>query len=151
VYNLRQRTTVLIALKNYHFPDPEAPGRLREAKELVKENKEKYVLWFFGYSLFEKLWSLRGFENLLMDPYICPQKFINLRDRIMDFNRGIIQQFLTLDFDGVMVGDDLGGQKNLLMNPSMWRKYYKPCYKEMFDTIHAKGLDSMDAYRWKCN
>jgi len=27
------------------------------------------------------------------------------------------------------------------MNPSTWRKYYKPCYKEIFDIIHAKGLD----------
>ncbi len=129
------------ALKNYHFPDPYAPGRLYEAKELIEENKEKYLLWFFGFTLFEKLWSLRGFENLLMDPYIYPQRFIYLRDRIMDFDRGITQQFLTLGFDGVMVGDDLGGQENLLMNPSMWRKYYKPCYREIFDIIHAKGLD----------
>jgi len=44
-----------------------------------------------------------------MDPYIYPRQFINLRDRIMDFDRKIIQQFLTLGFDGVMIGDDLGG------------------------------------------
>jgi len=129
------------ALENYHFPDPFAPGRLDEARELVKENGEKYLLWFFGYSLFERLWILRGFENILMDPYTYSQEFIDLRDRIMDFNRGIIKRFLTLGFDGVMIGDDLGSQESLFMNPSMWRKYYKSCYKEMFDIIHAQNLD----------
>jgi len=129
------------ALENYHFPDPSAPGRLDEAKKVVEENKEKYLLWFFGYALFERLWILRGFENILMDPYLYPQKFIDLRDRIMNFNRRIIKRFLKLKFDGVMIGDDLGSQVSLFMNPAIWRKYYKPCYKEMFDIIHAQGLD----------
>jgi len=129
------------ALKNYHFPNPFSPGRLDEAKKLINENKEKYLLWFFGYSLFGRLWSLRGFENLLMDPYIYPRQFVNLRDSIMEFDVGIIERFLELEFGGVMIGDDLGSQVSLLMNPTMWRKYYKPCYKEMFDIIHAKGLD----------
>ena len=129
------------ALKNYHFSDTSAPGRLDEARKLVNGNREKYLLWFFGYSLFERLWILRGLENILMDTYTYLQEFIDLRDRIMDFNRGIVKRFLELPFDGVMIGDDLGSQVSLFMSPATWRKYYKPCYKEMFDIIHAQGRD----------
>jgi len=126
---------------SYRFPDPLAPGRLRVAEDLVSRHGRRYLLWFFGYSLFERLWILRGFENLLTDPYIHEKEFLKLRDRVTEFNLELIESFLVLPFDGVMVGDDLGSQTSLFMDPEMWRKYYKVGYEKMFDLIHSKGRD----------
>lgn len=126
---------------SYRFPDPQAPGRTDEAEAFVAANEGRYRLWFFGYSLFERMWILRGFENLLMDPYLYPDEFVALRDRVVEFSLRIIDRMLELPFDGVMVGDDLGSQASLLMDPKTWRQLYKPGYAAMFDRIRGKGRD----------
>ena len=125
----------------YAFPDPDAQGRLDEARELIDAAEDRYRLWFFGYSLFERMWILRGFEELLMDPYLYPERFVELRDRVVAFSLRLIERMLDLPFDGVMVGDDLGSQTSLLMDPAGWRTLYKPGYAAMFAAIRERGRD----------
>lgn len=39
----------------------------------------------------------------------------------------------------VEVGDDLGSQQNLLISPTMYRRFIKPAEKALYDLIHAKA------------
>jgi uroporphyrinogen decarboxylase len=82
---------------------------------------------------------LRGFNNALMDPYLCPDRFVQLRDLIIEFNLASIREQLGLGVDGIYFSDDWGTQRALLMNPDDWRKWYKPQYKRMFDAVHEGG------------
>jgi len=126
---------------NYRIPDPYGPGRFSLAKDLMEKNKNLYHLGVVWFTLFERLWMLRGFNNLLIDPFTNINEFSRLRDNIVDFNLGLIKQWLKLGADGIFISDDWGGQQKLLVNPDYWRKFYKPSYKEMFDLIHAGGAD----------
>ncbi len=128
-------------LAEYRLPDPFATGRFDEAKEIINKNKDKYHLGAVWFTLFERLWMIRGFDNMLIDPYTDYNEFVKLRDAVLEYNLGIIRQWLDLDIDGLFISDDWGGQEKLLVDPDYWRKFYKPSYKEMFDLIHSKSVD----------
>jgi uroporphyrinogen decarboxylase len=120
-------------------PDPRDPARFDEARRMIERNTEKYILGYCWFTLFERLWFLRGFNNMLVDPLLYPEHFRDLRDRITEFNLQIIDQWLEMGVDGIFFSDDWGTQNNLLVSPDYWREHYKPCYRQMFDRIHSGG------------
>jgi len=127
--------------ENYKAPNPYGRGRFDKAKELMEKNKSNYHLGVVWFTLFERLWMLRGFNNMLMDPLTNMNEFYKLREKVMDFNLGLIEQWLKLGVDGIFISDDWGGQEKLLVNPDYWVKFYKHSYKKMFDLIHSGGAD----------
>ena len=128
-------------LADYRFPDPNAAGRFDAVKEgIAKARAEgKYVLAMVWFTLYMRLWFLRGFDNLLMDHYLEPEQFTRLRDRVLEFNLEIIRQWHEIGVDGIYFADDWGEQRSLLMNPEDWRRLYADCYRRMFEAAHAGG------------
>jgi uroporphyrinogen decarboxylase len=128
-------------LEGYPFPDPRAPGRFDAATEHIARARAqgKYVLATVWFTFFERLWFLRGFNNMLTDPYLEPERFANLRDRLLEFNLEIIRHWRETGVDGIFFSDDWGNQQSLLMNPADWRRFYLPGYRRMFEAAHAAG------------
>jgi uroporphyrinogen decarboxylase len=62
-----------------------------------------------------------------------------LRDRVMDFNMRITEQWLEFPVDGIWFSDDWGSQEALLARPEQWREFYKPCYQQIFDQVRGAG------------
>ena len=92
-----------------------------------------------GGSLFERMQWLRGFENLLMDLLTRRREVILLRDKVVDYNLQVIRRSLESKVDGIGFSDDWGTQDRLMIKPSLWREFYKPAYKRMFDEVHKGG------------
>lgn len=127
------------SLDRYTLPDPHLPGRFEAADNALQTRSGRYVCASVWFTLFERLWMLRGFEDMLMDPYVNEHDFSLLRDRIVEYNLAIIDQWLDRGVHAVFFSDDWGSQKGLLMNPDDWRKFYKPSYQRMFDRIRSGG------------
>lgn len=127
------------SLNDFSFPDPHLDGRFSLVDKILEHRKDRYVRASVWFTLFERLWMLRGFENILLDPYLEMKNFSDLRDKIVDNNLTIIDLWLERKVDGIFFSDDWGSQKELLINPEDWRKYYKPAYKKMFDRVRAGG------------
>jgi len=127
------------ALAGYAFPDPTSPTRFDGADERLKQHGDCYVQSVVWFTLFERLWMLRGFDNMLMDPYTDEKNFARLRDRVVEYNIAIIDQWIRRGVDAVFFSDDWGCQRGLLMNPDDWRRFYKPSYKRMFDRVRSGG------------
>jgi uroporphyrinogen decarboxylase len=121
------------------FPDPDLPGRFDEADRELADRGDRYVRSIVWFTLFERSWMLRGFENALMDPYLHEREFVRLRDTIVEYNLAIIRKFLRRGVHGVFFSDDWGCQRGLLMDPGDWRKWYLPSYRRMFEPIRAAG------------
>ena len=127
------------ALNEYSFPDPHLPGRFESADKSLQERGSRYVRARVWFTLFERLWMLRGFENMLMDPYVHEAGFCTVRDRIVEYNLAIIDRWLGRGVNAVYFSDDWGSQRSLLMNPDDWRRFYRPSYKRMFDRVRSGG------------
>ena len=89
----------------------------------------------------ERMWMIRGFDNMLLDPYLYPDEFSELRERVMDYNIALLRKWIAAGIDGVYISDDWGGQQTLLISPDDWRRYYKPSYARLIDVAHAAGVD----------
>jgi len=126
-------------LNAYPFPDPYLEGRFEGADNTLQERSGRYVRASVWFTLFERLWMLRGFENMLMDPYVDGHDFCLLRDRIVEYNLAIIDQWLERGVHAIFFSDDWGSQRGLLMNPDDWCKFYKSSYKRMFDRVRSGG------------
>ncbi|MBN1139131.1 MAG: hypothetical protein JXM73_21300 [Anaerolineae bacterium] len=127
------------ALAGYTFPNPHLTGRFDAADKRLEQRGDRYVRCSVWFTLFERLWMLRGFEAMLMDPYTNERAFCRLRDRIVEYNLATIDQWLRRGVDGVFFSDDWGCQRGLLMRPDDWRRFYKPSYRRLFERVRSGG------------
>lgn len=129
-------------LDAYPWPDPNAPGLLDEAQKTVAAlGGEYFIAPNLGFALFERAWSLRGFEQIFMDMGSSDTGFLDdLFDRITAIQLALVQRFIGLGVDGGYFGDDYGAQKNLLFSPTMWRRLVKPRLAKLFAPFKERGL-----------
>lgn len=128
-------------LDNFPWPDPDDPQLLAEAQGTIKTyGDEFFITPNFGFVLFERAWTLRGFEEFFMDMAVDPDFTNALLDRITEIQLKLIHRYLDLGVDGGYFGDDYGAQKNLLFSPRMWRKYIKPRLAALFAPFRERGL-----------
>jgi uroporphyrinogen decarboxylase len=128
-------------LDAFPWPDPYDPHLLDEAAHTIKTHGDEYFIApNFGFALFERAWSLRGFEQIFIDLGRDPDFVGALLDRITAIQLVLIQRFIELGVDGGYFGDDYGAQKNLLFSPAQWRKLIKPRLARLFAPFLERGL-----------
>jgi len=124
-----------------NWPDPDEPTLLDHARETITADQDvHFIVPNFGFALFERAWTLRGFDNFLMDLALDPVYAAELLERITNIQLVLIKRFLTLGVDGGYFGDDYGAQKNLLFSPRLWRQLIKPRLKRLFAPFLEAGL-----------
>jgi uroporphyrinogen-III decarboxylase len=64
-----------------------------------------------------------------------------LRDDLLQFNLKWIDRWLEHEYDGLHFADDWGAQRQLLVPPELWRKFFRPVYRAMFDKVSGAGVD----------
>lgn len=116
----------------YEFPKLDKNKASALIEKSLNENKNNFALGDIGFSLFERAWTLRGFENILMDMVINPSFVHELLDKICDFNIEVINLYSSFNIDGFYFGDDWGQQSGLITGPSMWREFILPRIKRMY-------------------
>ncbi len=135
------RGTVLAepTLKGYDFPNPRDPRYFEDIPERMARHGDCYRLFVIGFSLYERAWTLRGTENLLMDFYEHPKFVHDFLDQIADYNIEHVKEALKYDIDAVEFGDDWGQQHGLQMGPRLWREFFKPVLKRMYASVRDAG------------
>jgi uroporphyrinogen decarboxylase len=128
-------------LNTYPWPDPYAPELFERAAEQIQaDNGQHFICPNFGFALFERAWSLRGFDIFLMDLVLDSPFAEALLDRITEIQLVLIKRFIDLGVDGGYFGDDYGAQKNMLFAPKIWRDMIKPRLARLFEPFRNKGL-----------
>lgn len=114
-------------LREYPWPDLEQPYRWQGVRERV-EALHVQGLAVAGYagSVFERSWYLRGMEDLMMDMLAAPALAHWLFERTAALQQHAAEQFARAGVDIVITGDDVAGQKGMLMKLEMWREFLKP-------------------------
>ena len=97
-----------------------------KARDFIVSNPDRFLVGGFGYGLFERTWTMRGFENILSDCILEEDFYAELVDKIADQQLAMVDRILELPLDGVMFSDDWGYQRGILIGAARWRKYLKP-------------------------
>lgn len=120
-----------------NFPSPEFAGMF----PVKPENDGRYVLCNWWYCFFERMWSLRGMENALMDFYTNPDEVHRLFDALTNFYCRVIERAAKeMHANGVFTSDDIGTQNSPFFSPEIFRTFFKPYYKRLIDTAHANDM-----------
>jgi len=102
-------------------------------------NTDKFVLAGCCPRPFERLQFIRGTENVMIELALKQPEVFTLLDRIHQFNLQEIDCWTKTDVDAIAFMDDWGGQRSLLISPTMWRSVFKPLYQEYIDLAHHRG------------
>ena len=131
-------------LDSYPFPDPEDEKRIEGLGKLAKDFHDRgYMVcapFFFG-GFFESAFWLRSYIQFYCDlggdiKYAC-----YLMDKLLEVEMGyygfILDKFGDY-IDIIMQHNDFAGQANLLVAPSLYRKYIKPRQKKLYSFLKKK-------------
>jgi uroporphyrinogen decarboxylase len=126
-------------LKGYSFPDPLDPRFFADIPGKIARYGDRFRVFQIGFSLYERAWTLRGMQNLLMDLHDHPGFVHDLLNAIADYNIAQIHAALQFDIDAVYFGDDWGQQRGLQMGPKLWRAFIYPVLKRMYAVVRGAG------------
>ncbi len=113
------------------------------AAQMAEECRQRdlYVQGGWWGFFFEKPWSLRGMQNLLLDYYAEPENIHRLHDALATLYCRTLRRIVRdIRPDGFWTSDDLGHQTQLMMSPDMFRELLKPYYERIGQTLEELGM-----------
>lgn len=126
-------------LDGYTFPDPHDPRFFADIEPSISQKPEMFRVFQIGFSLYERAWTLRGIENLLLDFYMNPEFVDELFGKICDYNIAQVEKALEYDIDAIYFGDDWGQQHGLIMGYDLWKRFIYPHLKRMYQKVRESG------------
>lgn len=138
--------TDLRGLKNFKAPDYRDDSRYPDMAAGFDKGDAagKYIICGIFMVLFERMHTLHGFENTLIDLYEDRPAMEALADLVTDTHVTLVNE-VTRRFPGRVSGwcmsDDWGTQTAAYISFDMWMDFFFPRYKRIFDAMHAAGCD----------
>ncbi len=126
-------------LEGYEFPDPQDGRYFDDTQDRIDRFADRFRVFQVGFSLYERAWTLRGMEALMMDFLEHPAFVHELLRAIADYNIAHVRKAMDFDIDAVYFGDDWGQQRGLQMGPKLWREFIYPQLKRMYAAVHEAG------------
>ncbi len=88
---------------------------------------------------FERLQFYRTSANVYLDLGEGRKEMFAFLDRLHQFFIKQMELWARTEVDALNFMDDWGAQHSLLISPAMWRKVFKPLYKDYIDIAHQHG------------
>lgn len=126
----------------FQFPDPDAPGRFRDAEALIAKYKSDYlIIGDIEVTVFSLGHQLVGMEKLLIDMMMETEYVVPLFEACAEFQTQIGLRLIEKGVDALWFGDDFGTQTSLIIPPEIFRTQLKPIYKKMIDRFKQAKPD----------
>ena len=132
-------------LNKHRWPDPADPGRFRGLRERARRLRETTgcaVVLNLGVGPLHLCQFMRGWAEWLEDLLVNPAFAEGLFDRAVDFFVEVTKRALaeTAEFiDIAWFGDDVGGQRGLLLRPELYRRVVKPRHRRIVEAVKRYG------------
>ena len=126
-------------LEGYTFPDPVAARYFENIPAQIGRHPNRFRVYAVGFSLYERAWTLRGLENLMMDFLDHPDFVHRLLNAIVEWNIAQVEEALKYDIDCVHFGDDWGQQRGLQMGYRTWHEFIGPAVAKMYRVVREAG------------
>lgn len=128
-------------VNKYTFPNPD------NYDVTISEEQQK---WAEDFCLIGGMWSpffhdsieLTGMEKFFMDMYLNPEFAEAVVCKCFEFYHELDRRTFEKHGDIIdmyFIGNDFGTQRQLLMAPDMWRKFYKPYLKKQIEQAKKHG------------
>jgi uroporphyrinogen decarboxylase len=126
-------------MEGFQFPDPLDKRFFDNINSKLTAYPDCFRVFELGFSLYERAWTLRGMENLMIDMIEEPEFVHELLTAIADYNLAQVKEALKYDIDAVYFGDDWGQQHGLIMGYAKWKEFICPQLKRMYGCVREAG------------
>ena len=127
------------AFDGYEFPNPCDDRFFEDTQARIDRFPDRFRVFQIGFSLYERAWTLRGMEALMIDFLENPAFVHELLGAIADYNIAQVRKAMEYDIDAVYFGDDWGQQRGLQMGPTIWHQFIYPQLKRMYGAVREAG------------
>lgn len=133
------------ALETYRPPDVETKTERGDmdweaARRSVEQARAAgHLTWGNAERLFDRLYFLRGFENLMIDIATDDPHLPRLIQMLTEHELALINKWLEIGVDVMSFHTDIGTQKALMISPEKFRRYIKPMFMTLFQTCRQAG------------
>jgi hypothetical protein len=93
-----------------------------------------------GEKLLDRLYFLRGFENLMMDFADEPPELARLIAMLEEYEMKLVHKWLSLGVDYIFFHTDFASQQALMISPAAFRKWLTPLFTRLFQTCRKAGV-----------
>jgi uroporphyrinogen decarboxylase len=124
----------------FQFPEPDAPGRFRDAEHLVKNYHDNYLV--FGdieVTVFFLAHQLVGMEKLLIDMMLETEYVIPLFEACAWFQTQIGLRLIEKGVDAIWFGDDFGTNTGPFIPNEIYNEFFQPRHKIMCDYVKSNS------------
>jgi uroporphyrinogen decarboxylase len=133
------------AMDSYRPPDyltqgEREPRDWQRLENSIRERREKGKLTMGdGERLFDRLYFLRGFENLMIDIANEDPRLGSLIGMLTEYEKALVDKWLEIGVDIIGFHTDIGTQDRLMIRPRSFRKYIKPMFQTLFSACRKAG------------
>jgi len=133
------------ALDTYRPPDPLTKSERGERdwegirKDIEEQRRQGFLTIGNGERLFDRLYFLRGFENLMLDLAREDPHLPGLIDMLTRYETELVEKWLEVGVDVIGFHTDIGAQDSLMISPAKFRKFIKPMFKTLFRICRRNG------------
>lgn len=124
---------------------------LRERTVRLRESTDRAIVMSGGAKLLELGFFLRRMDNMLMDLLADHKNLAKMLDKMMELHMAGLEKKIRAVGDLVDVirfGDDLGMTSGPFMDLEVFRKFFKPRYRELCD--YVKQHSDMKIFLHSC-
>lgn len=126
--------------RDYVFPDPAAPGRLKTLTRAAQRFDGRRAVIFNVRDGFSDLRDLLGYEAALLAPLAWPEACAELLDRIVDYNVALVERAVReLGIRVVATTDDVAMAAGPLFAPELYFERIGPSFKKAVAGFKAAG------------
>jgi len=138
----------LAGMKDFPWPDADDPRRYADVPRALEEiaadpaRRDKYAVTSIFMILWERMHSLHGFENCMVDLMEDAPALHELADRILEFDLGVVRNMHRIAgprIQGFSFTEDWGTELDVHISPDLWRRFFFPRYVRLFAAIHDCG------------
>ncbi len=114
----------------YRFPPFPAPDQAEIARQ-----REQFLVFAGGISIFERLCALRPMDEVLMDIQARDPGLLAFLDRLTDYWLEEVAALIAAGADVISFGDDWGTQCAPIVAPALFREVFKPRYDRLMAPV----------------
>jgi hypothetical protein len=122
------------------FRTPDAPLAVdRDGVNAFCRGTDRFVLAGTLVRPFERLTFIRTMEQALVDLADQPAGLLELIGRIHAHYLKEVEAWAATDVDAIVLMDDWGTQHRMMVAPDLWRRLFKPLYREYNEIARVRG------------
>lgn len=125
----------------YRFPEEHSDFLLSLMTPVIERRRDFYIGCDVSPCIFEMYWRLRGMEDALLDMAEAPALANEMFRRCAGFSIALGEAACErYALDWFWTGDDVAGQRAMMMSPAAWRELIKPHLERVFAVGRTHGL-----------